>query len=162
MKRIVLLIPLSILVTGWLQPSQLCGKGVCSLPETFSAKLASKNLASKYQVSPSLSPCFLRGDFDGDGKSDFAVAVRQRGTGKSGIIVCHSGGHLCTVLGAGEIFEGEDNLDWMDFWSVYKKGPVEPGVGEPTPPKLIGDAILAEKSEAASGLIYWNSKRYVW
>jgi len=29
-------------------------------------------------------------------------------------------------------------------------------------PKLRGDALLVGKSEAASALIYWNGKRYVW
>ena len=29
-------------------------------------------------------------------------------------------------------------------------------------PHLRGDALLLGKSEAASALIYWNGKRYVW
>jgi hypothetical protein len=34
--------------------------------------------------------------------------------------------------------------------------------GEMSVPHLRGDALLVEKSEAASALIYWNGKRYVW
>jgi hypothetical protein len=29
-------------------------------------------------------------------------------------------------------------------------------------PHLRGDALLVGRSEAASALIYWNGKRYVW
>jgi hypothetical protein len=34
--------------------------------------------------------------------------------------------------------------------------------GETGVPLLCGDALLVEKTEAASALIYWNGKRYVW
>jgi hypothetical protein len=33
---------------------------------------------------------------------------------------------------------------------------------KPASPLLSGGALLVEKSEAASALIYWNGKRYVW
>jgi hypothetical protein len=50
----------------------------------------------------------------------------------------------------------------MDVWQVYPRGPVEEGVEAGPPPKLRGEALLVEKSESASALIYWNGKRYVW
>ena len=34
--------------------------------------------------------------------------------------------------------------------------------GETTVPRLRWEALLVGRIEAASGLIYWNSKRYVW
>jgi hypothetical protein len=47
-----------------------------------------------------------------------------------------------------------------DYWQGYPKGRSELGTDE-TAPRLHGEALLG-KSEAASALIYWNGKRYVW
>ena len=47
----------------------------------------------------------------------------------------------------------------MDSWEIYYKDRVTAGINAP---KLQGHALLVSKSEAASGLIYWNGKRYLW
>jgi hypothetical protein len=47
----------------------------------------------------------------------------------------------------------------MDSWEIYSKDRVTKGTSAPKPH---GDALLVSKSEAASALIYWNGKRYVW
>ncbi len=49
-----------------------------------------------------------------------------------------------------------------DSWQVYPKSRVVREAGEPGSPRVRGDALLVGKSEAASALIYWNGKRYVW
>jgi hypothetical protein len=50
----------------------------------------------------------------------------------------------------------------MDTWQVYSKMRAAHAAGETGVPQLRGDALLVGKSEAASALIYWNGKRYVW
>jgi lysylphosphatidylglycerol synthetase-like protein (DUF2156 family) len=50
----------------------------------------------------------------------------------------------------------------MDSWQVYSKARAAHAENESSVPPLRGDALLVEKSEAASALIYWNGKRYVW
>jgi hypothetical protein len=50
----------------------------------------------------------------------------------------------------------------MDSWQVYSKDRVALEGGEKKLPHLRGDALLVSKSEAASALIYWNGKDYVW
>jgi hypothetical protein len=50
----------------------------------------------------------------------------------------------------------------MDSWQVYSKTRAGHAAGETSTPRLRGDVLLVEKSEAASALIYWNGKRYVW
>jgi hypothetical protein len=49
----------------------------------------------------------------------------------------------------------------MDRWSVSKKGNVnvEAGGGTPT---LIGDALLLEKMDSASAIVFWDGKEYQW
>ena len=53
-------------------------------------------------------------------------------------------------------------IEWMDSWQVYSKTRAAHAAGESSVPHLRGDALLVEKSEASSALIYWNGKRYVW
>jgi hypothetical protein len=47
----------------------------------------------------------------------------------------------------------------MDLWQRTRS---RRGAGEAIVPRLHGEALLVGKSEAASALIYWNGKRYVW
>ena len=102
-----------------------------------------------------MNPSYLEGDFNGDGKVDVAVLVKERSTGKFGITIVHGTTGKVTILGAGiGIGNGGDDFEWMDFWQVYSK--------TRDVPWLRGDALLVEKSEATSALIYWNGKRYVW
>jgi hypothetical protein len=50
----------------------------------------------------------------------------------------------------------------MDSWQIYTKDAGAKAAGAQSLPHLRGDALLVSKSEAASALIYWNGKRYVW
>ncbi len=130
------------------------------VPETIRRAIANGSLPKTYDVSFQVKPFNLQGDFNGDGKPDVAVLVRQRPTGKLGIAIIHSETDKVTILGAGTaIGNGGDNFEWMDSWEVYSKDRVVSGTSAP---KLHGDALLVSKSEAASALIYWNGKRYVW
>jgi len=129
------------------------------IPDAIEKAIASGRLAKEYDVSFRVNPFYLDGDFNGDGKIDVAVLVKQGSTGKIGIAIIHSGKGKVTVLGAGNgIGNGGDDFEWMDYWQLYPKGQT----GETTAPRLRGDALLVGKSEAASALIYWNGKRYMW
>jgi len=133
-----------------------------NVPDAVVSCMETRKLSVQYELDARMNPFYLRGDFDGDRKSDYAILIRQKGSGKKGILICHTLAPRVAVLGAGSRFVWDDNLDWMNAWQVYGKRGVEQGVGEGPPPKLIGEAILAEKQESASGLIYWNGKRFVW
>jgi hypothetical protein len=134
-----------------------------NIPEAVERAITKGSLAKDYDVSFRVNPFYLRGDFNGDGKIDVAVLVKQRSTGKLGIAIIHSAMDKVTILGAGiSIGNGGDDFEWMDSWQVYPKDRVIPGGGEAIVPRLHGEALLVGKSEAASALIYWNGKRYVW
>jgi len=97
-----------------------------------------------------VNPSYLDGDFNGDGKIEVAVLVKQRSTGKLGIAIIHGGTGKVAILGAGNgIGNGGDDFEWMDYWQLYPKG----RTSETTAPQLRGDALLVGKSEAASTLI---------
>ena len=130
------------------------------IPDLIERAIANGSLAKKYELSYRLNPFYLRGDFDGDSKIDVAALVKERSTGKLGIAIVHDGTGKVTVLGAGTaIGNGGDDFEWMDSWRIYAK---EHATGDTSAPKLRGDALLVSKSEAASALIYWNGRRYVW
>jgi len=130
------------------------------IPESVEKVIRNGLLAKSYDVSFGVKPFYLRGDFNGDGNIDVAVLVKQRATGKLGIAIVHGATDKVTILGAGNaIGNGGDDFDWMDSWEIYSKDRAASGMGVP---KLHGDALFVSKSEAASALIYWNGKRYVW
>jgi hypothetical protein len=115
-----------------------------------------------------LNPFYLRGDFDGDGVMDYAMLVSRRNDNKKGIAIWLSSApkSRLIIIGAGTKSRaggGEyDDWDFFDAWQVYGKRRVAHGAGEGEPPKLIGEAILIERTEAASGLLYWDGKGFRW
>ena len=130
------------------------------IPELIDKAIANESLAKKYELSYRIRPSYLRGDFDGDGKIDVAVVVKERSMGKIGIAIINGATDKVTILGAGTpIGNGGDDFEWMDTWEIYPKDRIASGTSVP---KRRGDALLVSKSEAASALIYWNGKRYVW
>jgi len=133
------------------------------VPETVKRAIANGSLAKDYDVSFHVNPFYLHGDFNGDGKIDISVLVKQRSTGKLGIAVIHGATDKVTILGAGVgIGNGGDDFEWMDSGQIYPNDRVTRGAGQTTIPRLHGEALLVGNSEAASALIYWNGKHYVW
>jgi hypothetical protein len=141
--------------------ASLSAQPPCRLPKDAASRFE-RQLRTKYVPLVSPTPCYLRADFDGDGAMDTAVLIKERRTLKSGIAILNSSSDTWVIVAAGRTFDGDDNLDWMDRWSVYPKGLIEEGVDAGPPPTLKGAAILAEKSESASGLIYWTGHKYAW
>jgi len=95
---------------------------VHDIPEPGQRAIANGPLAKKYEVSFHVNPFYLRGDFNGDGKIDLAVLVKQRSTGKVGIAIIHESTNKVTILGAGTaIGNGGNDFEWLDTWQVYSK-----------------------------------------
>jgi hypothetical protein len=131
--------------------------GANDIPDTVRACLASPGVA--YEVSKKMQPTSLKGDFDGDGKADYAVAV-TRGRAQ-GVMVCWGTSASPTVLGAGVPFNDMKDLDFTS-WSVHRKTRrVARGMGSGRAPVLSGDALLLGW-ESGSGIVYWNGKRFMW
>lgn len=134
-----------------------------NVPPSVIAVFARKQLDRWYDISSHLNPFYLRGDFNGDGKPDFAVLLKQKKTNKIGIGIIHAGRNDVVIIGAGtEMGNGGDNFDWMDYWYVYSKVSGHTTPRDRSTPRLIGEALYVGKSEAASALIYWNGKKYSW
>ncbi len=111
-----------------------------------------------------LSNCFLKGDFGGMGKADYAVLVAQKSTKARGILLVFASGGTA-LLGAGKPVEygAESSTDLnFDEWSVYSKHKViESGEDQPIL-KLYCDSLLVSYHESASGLFYWLHGKAHW
>jgi hypothetical protein len=133
------------------------------VPDAVKKALTNGSAGKTYDLSFRMNPSYLKGDFNGDGKMDTAVLVKERTTGKLGIAIVHGTTGKVKVIGAGVgIGNGGDDFEWMDSWKVYSKTRAAHAPVEINVPPLRGDALLVEKSEAASALIYWNGKKYAW
>lgn len=137
-----------------------------NIPNEILMQVEQGHFASAYSLDGSINPFYLRGDFDGDGRPDYALRITSKAGSGSGIAVWLSSLHKFVILGAGVPFKVSGttvtNLDFLNTWQVFGKAAVERGVESGPSPQLKGDAILAGKSESASGLIYWNGKTFVW
>lgn len=116
---------------------------------------------SPYTVDCFIKPCELRGDFDGNGKIDRAVLVKNK-EGQKGLQIELAGQKKPSIVGAGyNIGNGGNDYAWMDKWTLHK-GTIAQGAGEGPPPVVKGDSILIEKTKSASAIIYWNGKKFLW
>jgi hypothetical protein len=100
------------------------------IPEVVKRVIANDSLAKAYEICFRMNPFYLHGDFNGDGKTDIAVQVTQRSTGKLGIAVINDVTDKVTIVGAGKrIGNGGDDFEWMDSWEIYSKDRVVSGTG---------------------------------
>jgi hypothetical protein len=148
------------------QPNSLSSSSaepISDVPDAVKEALTNGSAGKKYDLSFQIKPSYLEGDFDGDGNMDTAVLVKERSTNKVGIAIVNSTTRKVTILGAGTaIGHGGDDFEWMDSWKIYSKKRAAHAPSETSVSRLRGDALLVEKNEAASALIYWNGRKYVW
>ncbi|NMC43808.1 MAG: hypothetical protein GYA46_07805 [candidate division Zixibacteria bacterium] len=134
-----------------------------SIPPVVRVALQQLKPDSAYVCSFHVNPFYLRGDFDGDSIADYAVLIKNTINGKIGLAVVSGQSNRVEVLGAGTLGKaGGDDFHWMDAWYVYPRGKVEHGATELPPPELKADALMVEKLESASGIIYWTGEKYEW
>ena len=133
------------------------------VPDWFIEFFKGQKLDIIYKISDFINPFYLEGDFNGDEKIDIAVLIEEKKTTKRGIIICHGTTKMFYILGAGKTFgNGGDDFVWLDIWKVYRETKVGLGVSETETISLKGQAILVEKSESASAIIYWTGQNYKW
>jgi hypothetical protein len=123
------------------------------LPVSKCLQVSGKNL----EISRRINPFYLRGDFDGDGRSDFVVLVQGRSSRKEGFAFCFAGSAKAHVVGAGTAIALEggitrDDLAAFDVWGVAPAWSKRPR----------RDAVYLEQAEAGSGMLIWNGRTIIW
>jgi hypothetical protein len=135
-----------------------------NIPEEIVSSLVAPDFYLEYDIDPARNPFYLRGDFDGDGKPDYAVWTKTEKSGQSGIAIWLSSTKRFEILGAGRAFSfgGTHTADFKDItvWRVHGKSLPQPEAGAAPSPKLVGDAILITKS--GTGILYFTGKTFRW
>jgi hypothetical protein len=136
-------------------------------PEKLAACLKNPKV-SGVEVLTDNNLFYLRGDFDGDAKVDYALQVRSR-NGGTGVLIC-AGNGLLYLLGAGvgsaEFSDMPKDNFLAPHWAVYTKqevaalGAFQTNVPHPVP-SAKGEAIAMIWEDGIS-LIYWDGARYRW
>jgi hypothetical protein len=128
-------------------------------------------LASSVEINATTNPYYLRGDFDGDGKADYAVSVRGRTTKRNGLLICAGNGRTF-ALGADQPLKPpfsdmpNDNFiapNWMVYSTAETRAlAVFKGINVPAvPARLLGETI-AMIWEDGIALIYWDGRAFRW
>lgn len=134
-----------------------------TVPAWLTGALQKSSFAKQYELAKWIKPIIQNGDFNGDGVGDVALLIVEKSTKRKGVLIVHGKTGRLDFLGAGhKLGNGGDDFAWMDKWEVYKKNRIRRSVNETPPPTMVGDGLLLTKSEAASGLVYWDGKRYQW
>ncbi|MCL4744473.1 MAG: hypothetical protein KJZ83_03560 [Burkholderiaceae bacterium] len=114
------------------------------------------------RISTRVDPFARRGDFDGDGRSDVALLVARRSTGKEGIAILLRRDGPPIVVGAGKPFgNGGDDFSWLDFWRVGDRDALRRGGYAPSV-RLKADGLVVAKESSASALVYLHRGRPIW
>jgi hypothetical protein len=160
MRRLTAIATMALLGCGSASGREPTWQEQQNLPPWAQAIVSEKGFASTYALSTRINPYFLQGDFNGDGRLDLAVLIEKKETAEQGIAILHAGGPGAIVVGAGRaIGNGGADFAWLDAWSLYARQTIPPGKASPV---LRGDALLVQKLESASALLYWDGGTYRW
>ena len=80
------------LMSGFLLQALVCltVRAVGELP-SWAIRVFNEKLIAGYELVQKMEPSFFTGDFNGDGRSDVALLIKERTTGKVGIAILESG-----------------------------------------------------------------------
>ncbi len=127
-------------------------------------------MASQAEITMGKNPYYLRGDFDGDGRPDYAVAVRGKLTKRLGVLICVGTG-IGYLLGADNptvppFSDMPKDLFFAPNWAALSRQETTeisklPPFGPRVLPQIRGETI-AMTWEDGTALIYWDGQRFRW
>lgn len=157
---------LAVGLTAWVDPDAK------PTPPLAIGRCIKSPQAKGLRIDFSTNPFYLRGDFDGDGKPDYAVRVfaeRRPRDHAEGLLVCTGSGSVI-LLGvniSGRKFSdmSNDNFfapEWEVFTREGARESLKASHTVPNPaPDPKGEAI-AMVWEDGCPLIYWDGRQFVW
>ncbi len=150
------------------QNGRLIPNPIRKIPRWVRSEFSAQQYDQRYEITYQLYPPYLRADFNGDGKSDVAIPVAEKSSGKLGIAIIHGKEaqafkNRIVILGAGKgLGAAGDDFKWLSLWSVLKNKSLLSVEERARVSSLHEPAIRAQKREGGAGLIFWDGKKYEW
>ena len=125
--------------------------------------------AAGLEILSDVNPFYLRGDFDGDSKSDYALQVRSLSRGGTGVLIC-TGRSMVFLLGSGignsKFSDMEHDAFLAPQWDVFTKQDVldlrKYRTNVPRPVPTVRFEAIAMIWEDGISLIYWDGREFKW
>ena len=138
-------------------------------PATIDRCLERPNIRQLADVTKAVNPFYLRGDFDGDGKPDFAVAVKARQSGKLRVLMCMGNNRtflLASEAGGPPFSDMQDDNYFAPTWMVYTVSEAKQigryDANEPRKLPTIRGEVLVMWWEDGMSAIYWDGSTFKW
>ena len=138
------------------------------LPGTVDRCLAQKVVAGQADFVKAVNPFYLRGDFDGDGKPHYAVAVKGKKSGKLRVAMCLGNGRaiLLGSEGGAPFSDMPDDNFFAPFWMVYSVNEARKigqfDSNEPRRLPVIRGEVVVMCWEDGIAAIYWDGAKFRW
>ncbi len=119
------------------------------------------------ELDEGINPVFIRGDLDGDGIPDHAVAIKATVTGRLGMLLCgsKSGRTLfsagTTTLPDGLKLDPDESLSAVGWTFITRVEARRLSTNAETSRAIRGEAILLQY-ERDRALIFWDGSKYRW
>ncbi len=136
--------------------------------DLYLEKFKNTVLDSLYEISNKIQPNYLKADFDGDGKEDIVYLIKEKQSGKIGLVFLHQD-NLVSVIAAGKEFNSQwDEMNWLDVFELdTNKVQYEMLIDNKTS-DIIGDkeviipniGIRIRENEGSGGLLYFEKGEY--
>ncbi len=136
--------------------------------DVYLERFKNTELDSLYEISNKIHPNYLKADFDGDGKDDIVYLIKEKQSGKIGLIFLHQN-NLVYVIAAGNEFNSQwDEMNWLAIFELdNNKVQYEMLIDEETS-DIIGDkeviipniGIRIREDEGSGGLLYFEKGEY--
>jgi hypothetical protein len=131
------------------------------VPAWVKPVIAQAGITDTYQISDTINPFYLEGDFNGDKQEDIAFFIVNKQDGKAGMLIIHRQTNLHYIFGAGKDFGMGDDMSWVKIWSVHREKAIKSFAGgKKRDMPLKFPAIRIVKTEAISAYFYWTGKKY--
>jgi hypothetical protein len=163
---LVLILVCSISVAA--QNGHLIPNPIKGIPQWVRNEFSAQQFSQHYDITYQMYPQYLRGDFNGDGKTDVAIPISEKTNGKLGIAIIHGKQaqafkHRIVILGAGKpIGAAGDDFKWMSLWNLLKDKKLLPQNERSHLPALQGAMIRILNKDGEAGVIYWGGNKYDW
>lgn len=136
------------------------------LPEGVQSCLEREAVRSVAVLQTKTNPYYLRGDFDGDGRPDYAVAIVGRKTGRNGIALCNASG--LTLILRGDARPNRPFSDMPDDnflsgdWCVLTRAEALRRISANKLSVNPKAEVILMPWDDAEGILYFDGRQYLW